>query len=39
MRINPQFEISPDFQLIRDPGANNSAADVKVYGLRVQATF
>jgi carbohydrate-selective porin OprB len=39
MRLNKQFEISPDFQFIRNPGADDSAADVKVYGLRAQATF
>jgi hypothetical protein len=39
MRINPRFEVSPHFQLIRNPAANNTAADVKVLGLRAQATF
>jgi high affinity Mn2+ porin len=39
IRINARFEISPDFQLIRNPAANNTAANVKVLGLRAQATF
>jgi hypothetical protein len=38
-RINPQFELTPDFQLIRHPGADPEAATVKVVGLRAQATF
>jgi hypothetical protein len=39
IRIHPQFEVSPDFQLIRRPAGNETAADVKVFGLRAQATF
>jgi hypothetical protein len=39
LRINPQFEISPHFQFVRAPGADDSAADVTVLGMRAQATF
>ncbi|HJW81537.1 MAG TPA: carbohydrate porin [Acidiferrobacterales bacterium] len=39
MRINPQFEVSPHAQFVRAPGADDSADDIKVVGLRAQATF
>jgi high affinity Mn2+ porin len=38
-RINKQFELSPDFQFIRKPGAAPGASTISVLGLRAQLTF
>ncbi len=38
-RINKQFEISPDFQLIQNPAGNNEASSVKILGLRAQLMY
>jgi len=35
-RVHRNFEISPDFQLIRDPAGNPAAKPVKLIGIRVQ---
>ncbi len=35
-RVHQNFEISPDFQLIRDPAGNPAARPVKIFGIRVQ---
>jgi hypothetical protein len=35
-RVHQNFEISPDFQLIRDPAGNPAAKPVKLFGIRVQ---
>lgn len=39
MRLNEKVELTPDFQLIRQPGGDNSAATAKVIGLRAKASF
>jgi len=38
-RVNPQFELSPDYQLIRRSGANGTAGAAHILGLRAQITF
>lgn len=38
-RISNQFELSPDFQYIRNAGANPDAGSVKVLGLRAQLAY
>lgn len=38
-RVNPQFELSPDYQLIRRSGANGAAGAAHILGLRAQITF
>lgn len=38
-RVNPQFELSPDYQLIRRSGANGAAGTAHLVGLRAQITF
>jgi carbohydrate-selective porin OprB len=38
-RINKQFELSPDFQLILNPAGNNAASSVKIFGLRAQLLY
>lgn len=38
-RVNPQFELSPDYQFIRRAGADGSANDAHILGLRAQLTF
>lgn len=38
-RIHKQFELSPDFQYIRHPGANREQTSMKVLGLRAQVNF
>jgi high affinity Mn2+ porin len=38
-RINKQFELSPDLQLIRHPGANPQARHAWFAGLRAQITY
>ena len=35
-RVHQNFEISPDFQLIRDPAGNSAARPVKLFGVRLQ---
>lgn len=35
-RVHQNFEISPDFQLIRDPAGNSGAKPVKLVGVRLQ---
>ncbi|HCY17156.1 MAG: porin [Curvibacter sp. GWA2_64_110] len=39
LRINKQFELSPDFQYIGQPGAAPGAAPIALIGLRAQLTF
>jgi hypothetical protein len=38
-RIAPQFEITPDFQLVTRGGANPDASSVKVLGLRANISY
>jgi hypothetical protein len=38
-RVNPQFELSPDYQFIRRAGADGDADDAHILGLRAQLTF
>lgn len=38
-RIHKQFELSPDFQYISNPGGRSSANPVKILGLRAQLTY
>jgi high affinity Mn2+ porin len=38
-RINQQFELSPDFQLIQNPAGNGDAAAVKIVGVRAQMMY
>ncbi len=38
-RVNPQFELSPDYQIIRRSGANSAAGVAHLLGLRAQITF
>ena len=38
-RINKQFELSPDFQLIQNPAGNGAASSVKIVGLRAQLMY
>lgn len=38
-RVNKQFEVSPDYQLIHRSGANGAAGDAHILGLRAQLTF
>lgn len=38
-QVHPRFEISPDFQLIRNPAANPDRKSVKVVGARVQLSY
>ena len=38
-RINKQFELSPDFQLIQNPAGNGAASSVKILGLRAQLMY
>ncbi|WP_374591896.1 carbohydrate porin [Aquabacterium sp.] len=37
--VNGNFSLSPDFQLIQRPGANDSAETVRVLGLRARVGF
>ncbi|MDD5391276.1 MAG: carbohydrate porin [Gallionellaceae bacterium] len=39
MRLNKNLELTPDFQLIRRPGGDQSATNAKVVGLRAKASF
>lgn len=38
-RVNPQFELSPDYQFIRRAGGDDSVDDAHILGLRAQLTF
>lgn len=38
-RINKQFELSPSFQYIDNPGGDSTADAVKILGLRAQLTY
>ncbi|MFN3397721.1 MAG: carbohydrate porin [Sulfurimicrobium sp.] len=38
-RLNKNLELTPDFQLIRRPGGDQSAASAKVLGLRAKVSF
>lgn len=38
-RINGQFELTPDFQLIRRPAGDGAAQAIKVVGLRAKVGF
>lgn len=38
-RILKQFELSPDFQYIANPGGHSVSSPVKILGLRAQLTF
>lgn len=38
-RINKQFELSPDFQLVKNPAGNGAAASIKVLGVRAQLMY
>jgi hypothetical protein len=38
-RINKQFEVTPDFQLIQNPAGNGAAPSVKIFGARAQLMF
>lgn len=38
-RVNPQFELSPDYQFIRHSGANGAAGTAHILGLRAQLTY
>jgi carbohydrate-selective porin OprB len=39
LRLNPQFELSPDIQYVRHPAGDEEAKDVRLIGLRAQITF
>ena len=39
IRVTPWLNISPDFQVILDPGGRADGKDAFVAGLRVQASF
>lgn len=38
-RLNSQFEVTPDFQLIQKPAGNGSTQAVKIFGVRAQLMF
>ena len=38
-RIAPQFELTPDFQLVTRGGTNPNARSVKVLGLRANISY
>lgn len=38
-RLSPQFEISPDFQLVTQGGGNSDAKSVKVFALRANIAY
>ncbi len=38
-RVHGQFELSPDFQILRRPGANRAESAIKTIGLRAQVNF
>jgi high affinity Mn2+ porin len=37
--VSKEFALTPDFQLIRNPGGNGAADSMKIIGLRAQVTF
>ncbi|MFA7240971.1 MAG: carbohydrate porin [Sulfuricellaceae bacterium] len=37
--LNKNLELTPDFQLIRQPGGDKTAATARVFGLRAKASF
>lgn len=39
MRLNKNLELTPDFQLIRQPGGDKSVSSAKVLGLRAKVSF
>ncbi|MGD0585473.1 MAG: carbohydrate porin [Oryzomonas sp.] len=39
VQLGPYIQISPDFQLIRNPGYNKDRGPAEVYGLRVHVSF
>ena len=39
VKLNSKVELTPDFQLIRQPGGNAAAPTVKVFGLRAKVGF
>jgi hypothetical protein len=39
MRLNKNLELTPDFQLIRQPGGDKTAATARVFGLRAKVSF
>lgn len=39
IRLNSSLDLTPDFQLIRHPGGDKTAATAKVFGLRAKASF
>lgn len=39
IRLNKNLELTPDFQLIRQPGGDRTASNAKVFGLRAKASF
>lgn len=39
IRLNKNLELTPDFQLIRQPGGDKTASTAKVVGLRAKASF
>ncbi len=39
LRLNKNLELTPDFQLIRQPGGDKTASTAKVVGLRAKASF
>ena len=38
-QISKTFALTPDFQLIQNPGGNDAATNMKIFGLRVQVNF
>lgn len=38
-QVHPKFEITPDFQLIRNPAANPTAKSATVIGARIQLSY
>ncbi len=38
-KLNSKVELTPDFQLIRQPGGNAAAPTIKVFGLRAKVGF
>jgi hypothetical protein len=39
LRLNKNLELTPDFQLIRQPGGDKTALTAKIIGLRAKASF
>jgi high affinity Mn2+ porin len=39
VQLGPYVQVSPDFQLIRNPGYNKNRGPAEVYGLRAHASF